>query len=85
MSRLNFGLDSLDGLKHPLASSNAKKYFTISPGVASAVPSQDFKPSNLIKQADEALYRAKNRAKQSRIALEPDEFHSLSITLGTGL
>ena len=50
---------AVEGMKIPHASSRVKKYVTISLGVASMVPGQEIKSSDLIKHADMALYRAK--------------------------
>jgi diguanylate cyclase (GGDEF)-like protein len=61
---------AIEGLKIPHASSRVKKYVTISLGVASAVPNQELKPSDLIKQADTALYKAKREGRNKVVSDE---------------
>lgn len=45
----------------------ADKTVTISQGVSTLVPSQNYQPSNLLLQADSALYQAKNEGKNRMV------------------
>ncbi|ADW17935.1 diguanylate cyclase [Desulfobulbus propionicus DSM 2032] len=49
----------IDQLKIPHATSQVAPILTVSQGVAAMVPSRDSKASELIRQADQALYHAK--------------------------
>ncbi|MGL1932922.1 MAG: diguanylate cyclase [Desulfotalea sp.] len=56
-------LGNVCGLQIEHKSSEVEKYVTISLGVASITPTFDKSPDSLIKQADEALYLAKDNGK----------------------
>lgn len=51
--------DEVESLCIEHAGSETGEYVTISAGVASAVPSASASPDDLVSQADEALYKAK--------------------------
>jgi diguanylate cyclase (GGDEF)-like protein len=69
--KLREGVEAL-GIIH--SSSQASGRVTISLGVATAMPSQNFSPSELVAAADQALYLAKqvgrNKVKSSNLMAE---------------
>ena len=50
---------AIESLKIPHEKSNVNEYITISLGVVCVTPNRDMDSSALVKQADEALYSAK--------------------------
>ncbi len=59
----------------PHLKSEISEYITISLGVASLIPSSDLVPENLIKMADQALYKSKQTGRNCfTIALSLDSF-----------
>lgn len=50
---------SVEGLQVPHRSSNAHPWVTLSVGAASVIPRRDWTSDDLLRQADQALYRAK--------------------------
>jgi diguanylate cyclase (GGDEF)-like protein/PAS domain S-box-containing protein len=55
--------------------SDIDKIVTLSLGVASCIPTSDASPNDLVKLADDALYRAKNQGRdQVRVAEYPDNW-----------
>jgi diguanylate cyclase (GGDEF)-like protein len=56
------------GISH--GGSQVSDLVTISMGVASTVPSRDSEPEALLRQADEALYRAKHRGRDQVVSAE---------------
>ncbi|MFZ5645361.1 MAG: diguanylate cyclase [Bacillota bacterium] len=53
----------IEALKIEHINSRASKHVTLSLGVASTVPSNDFSPEMLISRADQALYQAKQKGR----------------------
>ena len=51
--------EAMRSLKLPHSHSKVAPYVTISCGVATLLPSQEFEPTDLLKAADQALYKAK--------------------------
>lgn len=54
---------AIDKLQIPHVKSGVSQYVTLSMGVANIIPTPQLTPENLITQADEALYQAKNEGR----------------------
>ena len=53
----------VEALRIPNEKSDISEYVTVSIGVISIIPQQNMSPFDLLKSADEALYRAKEEGR----------------------
>jgi diguanylate cyclase (GGDEF)-like protein len=58
---------AIQDLAIPHQASKVSNIVTISIGISSLIPTSELSPSNLIEQADQALYRAKQQGRNQSV------------------